>query len=456
MHRFFKTKILFFVTALTIVTVNKTSAQDQQASTYSFTLEQAIDYAVQNQPALLNAAIDQQIAQKRVNELKGVGLPQISGSVDAKKFIRVPTVVIPAIAFGGPEGVISTAQFGLEYEASAGLSASQLVLDGSYIVGLKASKTYVELSRKNYQQSKIETALQVSKAYYNVLVNAERMDLLNANVERIKKLRDDTKAFYDNGFVEKIDFDRIDITYNNIVTEKQKTEKLLELGKLLLKYQMGMDMNANLALTDDLKNIKFDESLPADQQTDYTKRIEYSALQTTQRLQELDLKKNQYQYLPSLVLYGGLSTHAYRFEFDFFDSDKKWYPTAVVGATLSIPIFDGFQKNSRIQQAKLNLKKIENSFKSLEQGIALETSTAKVNLQNSISSLETQRKNRELAEEVTRVSKIKYDQGVGSNLEVTTAETSLKEAETNYYSALFDALVAKIDYHKATGALLKN
>src|SRR6185436_2593807 len=322
--------------------------------------------------------------------------------------------------------------------------------------GLKASKTYAELARKNYQQTKIETALQVSKAYYNVLVNAERMDLLNANVERIKKLRDDTKAFFDNGFVEKIDFDRMDITYNNIVTEKTKTEKLLELGKLLLKYQMGMDMNANLTLTDDLKNIKFDESLPADQQTDYTKRIEYSVLQTTQRLQELDLKKNRVAYLPNLVLYGGLSTHAYRFDFDFFDSDKAWYPAAVVGATLSIPIFDGFQKNARIQQSKLNLKKIENNFKSLEQGISLEISTAKVNLQNSILSLETQRKNRELAEEVSRVSKIKYDQGVGSNLEVTTAETSLKEAETNYYSALFDALVAKVDYQKATGALIKN
>lgn len=455
MQRFFKIKTKLLI-VLILILVNQLNAQEKQASTFSFTLEQAVDYAMQNQPTVLNAASDQEIAQKKINELIGLGLPQINGSIDAKRFIRVPTIVIPAAAFGGPEGVIQTAQFGLEYEASAGLSASQLVFDGSYIVGLQASKTYAEFSRKNYQQSKIETALQVSKAYYSVLVNAERMELLNANVDRIKKLRDDTKAFYDNGFVEKIDFDRIDITYNNIVTEKQKTEKLLELGKLLLKFQMGMDIRANLTLTDDLKNITFDESLLLDQQTDYTKRIEYSVLQTTQRLQELDLKKNRFQYLPSLVIYSGLSTHAYRFKFDFFDKDKGWYPTAVVGATLSIPIFDGFQKNARIQQSKLALKKIENGFKSLEQGIVLETVTAKVNLQNSIASLETQKKNRELAEEVSRVSKIKYDQGVGSNLEVVTAETSLKEAEINYYSALFDALVAKIDYQKATGTLIKN
>jgi outer membrane protein len=455
MQRFIKINLELFVILL-VIPLSKISAQEKPASTYTLTLEQAIGYAIQNEPNVLNAGIDQEIAQKRVNELTGVGLPQISGSADTKKYIRVPTVVIPASAFGGPEGVIQTAQFGLDYEASIGLSASQLIFDGSFFVGLQASKTYAELSRKTYQQTKIETAAKVSKAYYNVLVNTERMELLNANVERIKKLRDDTKAFFDNGFVEKIDFDRIDITYNNIVTEKEKTAKLLELGKLLLKYQMGMDINANLTLTDDLKNISFDEAVPLDQQTDATKRIEYSILQTTQHLQELDLKKNRFQYLPSLSAYGGLSTHAYRFKFDFFAKDKGWYPTAVVGATLSIPIFDGLQKNARIQQSKLNLKKIENGFKSLEQGIALETATAKVNLQNSISSLETQRKNRELAEEVSRVSKIKYDQGVGSNLEVVTAETSLKEAEINYYAALYDALIAKIDYQKATGALIKN
>jgi outer membrane protein len=455
MRIIFKTSFTMLVIVLSATINNKVSAQETGAS-YSFSLQQAIDYAMQNQPNVQNAAIDQEIAQKKVNELTGAGLPQISGSVDTKKFIRVPTVVVPVSAFGGPPGVVETAQFGLEYESSAGLNASQLIFDGSYLVGLQASKTYAELSRKNYQQTKIETALQVSKAYYNVLVNAERMELLKANVDRVKKLRDDTKAFYDNGFVEKIDFDRVELTYNNIVTEKEKTEKLLELGKQLLKFQMGMDMKAALTLTDDLKNLTFDESLPAEQQIDYTKRIEYSILQTTQHLQELDLKKNRYSYLPSLVAYGGLSTYAYRFKFDFFDSKKGWYPTTVIGATLSVPIFDGFQKNARVQQSKLNLKKIENGFKSLEQGIALETQTARVNLQNSISSLETQKKNRELAEEVSRVSKIKYDQGVGSNLEIVNAETSLREAETNYYAALYDALIAKIDFQKATGQLVKN
>jgi outer membrane protein TolC len=456
MQKVFKLKPVLTVFALTLVIIIRASAQEKQAASYSFSVQQAIDYAIQNQPSVLNAAIDQEIAQKKVNELRGIGLPQINGFADSKKFFEIPTQVVPASAFGGPEGVTQAFQFGLEYDASAGLDASQLIFDGTFIVGLQGAKTYAELSIKKYQQSKIETAEQVGKAYYNVLVSTERMEFFEANIARIKKLRDDTKAFYDNGFVEKIDVDRVQVTYNNLVNETEKAEKLIGLSKILLKYQMGMDMNADLILTDDLKNIKFEEAIPADEPIDYTKRIEYSILQTNQHLQELDLKKNRFQYLPSLFAYADLSTYAYRYNFDFFDGDKKWYPTSFFGAKMTVPIFDGMQRRSRIAQAKLELKKMENNFKSLEQSIALETESAKVKLQNNIASLITQRKNRDLAEEVSRVSKIKYDQGVGSNLEVVTAETDYKEAVNNYYFAMYEAIVAKIDYLKATGALIKN
>ncbi len=454
MQSFFKK--LKLLVAFAVFLTAYSQAQEKQPDTVSFTLQQAIDYAFQNQASVLNSAIDNEIAQKKINELIGIGLPQINGTASAQRFLRIPTQVIPAAALGGPEGVAVPAQFSLEYQASAGLEATQLIFDGSYMVGIQATKTYAELSRKNYQQSKIETAAAVSKAYYGVLVNTERFDLLNTNIERVRKLKDDTRALLDNGFVEKIDYDRVEVTYNNILAEKTKTEKLLELGKALLKFQMGMDADATLILSDNLKNIAFDEALPAESKADPAQRIEYSILQTTHRLQELDLKKNRFQYFPNLSLFGGLSTYAYRFEFDFLESSEKWYPTAVIGATLSVPIFDGMQKRARIQQSKLNLKKIENNFRSLEQGILFETQTAKAKLENAIVSLEIQRKNRELAGNVARVTKIKYEQGVGLNTEVVDAETALKEAETNYYSALFDALVAKTDYAKATGTLLKN
>lgn len=427
----------------------------QQSGNNLYTLQQAIEYGYTNQANTKNASIDAEIAQKKINELIGVGLPQLTGSAELSKFIEIPTSFVPAEFFGGEPGEYFPVKFGQPYSSSVGVSASQLVFDGSYLVGLQASKTYAELARRNLQQSKIETASAISKAYYTVLVMNERVALLNANVERVSKLKNDTKAMYDNGFVEKIDYDRIELTYNNIVSEKQKMERFASTSLNLLKFQMGMPLDSQLELVDKLETISFDENITAEENTDASKRIEYSILQTQKHLQELDLKRNRFEYLPSLVAFGSVSANASRNEFDIFDTDKRWYPTAIVGAKLSIPIFDGLQKAARINQSKLTLKKIDNGFTSLEQGIKLDAQNSKNQLLSSVESLKIQRKNRELAQEVARISKIKYDQGIGSNLELVNAETSLKEAETNYYSALYDALIAKIDYAKATGTLIK-
>lgn len=439
--------------SLVLVFMFSKNINAQQSESFSFSLQQSIEYALQHQVTAKNAALDVEIAQKKINELIGVGLPNVTGSADINKFIEIPTSFVPAEFFGGKPGEYAPVKFGQPYSSSVGLSATQLVFDGSYLVGLQASRTYAELSRKNLEQSKIETSSNVSKAYYSVLVNRERHDLLVANVQRIKKLKDDTKAMYDNGFIEKIDNDRIALTYNNIVVEEQKVKRFLTISENLLKFQMGMDLNANLELTDKLATITTDETLPAEEKTDASRRIEYSILKTNKRLQELDLKRTRFEYLPSLVAFGSVSANASRNDFDIFDTDKRWYPTAVIGAKLSVPIFDGLQKSARIGQSKRTLQKIDNGFSALEQSISLEVQNSRTQLLNNIEMLKIQRENKDLATEVARVSKIKYDQGVGSNLEVINAETSLKEAETNYYGSLYDVLISKIDYAKATGSL---
>lgn len=425
------------------------SLAQEQAN--KFSLQQAVEFALKNQAAMKNALNDEEIARKKVNEIIGAGMPQVKGVFDFKDWLELPASFIPGEFFGQQAGTFIPVKFGTQYNATASLEGSQLIFDGSYLVGLQASRTYLDLTKKASVQSKIETTVQVSKAYYNVLVNRERMELLNANVTRVKKLHDDTKAFYDNGFVEKLDFDRIVVAYNNIAAEKEKTEKLIALGELLLKFQMGMDINTPVELTDKLEDIKIGDVMAQAEKTDATARVEYGILQTQKRLYELDLKRNRFQFLPSVAGYAALSANAQRSEFDIFDTDKKWYSAGLLGLTVSLPIIDGFQRNARIQQSKLTLMKMDNSISQLKQGITLEVASAKTKLVNSNTSLETQRKNRELAEEIVRVSKIKYDQGVGSSLEVIDAETSLREAETNYYNAMFDALVAKLELDTALG-----
>ncbi len=428
-------------------------AQAVENGPYSFSLQQTIDFALQNQKEVKNAVIDEEIAHQKVNELLGAGLPQLNGNFDLKDFLDFPTTVIPGGGpFGGAPGSYQTFKFGAQYQASAGIDASQLLFSSDYFLGLKAANIFVDLSKKSTERTKIETVVTVSKAYYTVLINQERIKLMDATIARVKKTMDDTKALLDNGFVEKIDYDRLTVTYNNLLVEQEKVQRLLELGSYLLKYQMGMDIKASLALTDKLEDVKFEPTKNTfAEKFDYSKRSEYNLFETQHQLALLDLKRNRLAFLPTAVAYASLSETAMRSKFDLFKLTTPWYPMILIGAKVTVPLFTGFRGHIRTQQAKLKLTQAENNLDFIKKSIDLELASSSAALKNASSSLENQKKNIAIAEDVVRVSKLKYEQGVGSNLELISAETALKEAQTNYYSALFDAIVAKLDADKANG-----
>ncbi|HMT29047.1 MAG TPA: TolC family protein [Bacteroidia bacterium] len=444
-YRYLNLMLLFFCSS--------SLAYSQNSESQSFTVQQAIDYAIKNNVNIKNADLQTEIAQARINELIGIGLPQVRATADLNDFLEIPTQFIPGEFFEGEPGTFIPVQFGQQYSASAGLSATQLLFDGTYIVGLQASKTYVELSRKSATQTKIETAVNVSKAYYFVLVAEERLKQLNNDIERLDKLKNDTKALFDNGFVEKIDYDRIELSYNLVETARNQTKRVVDNSYNILKFQMGMNINTPISLSEKISDISVDPALMSKDSVAANARIEYSILETQYKLAGLDLKRYRASRLPSISLFGSYSANASRNEFNIFNTDYKWYPTSVVGASLSIPIFGGFTINSQVKQAKLKQLQVENSFFTVEQSINLDFKNTLTSLKNNIDKLETQNKNRELAREIARVSKIKYDQGVGSNLEVIDAESSLREAETNYYTALLEAIISKIELDKAAGVI---
>ncbi|HEV7231670.1 MAG TPA: TolC family protein [Bacteroidia bacterium] len=431
------------------------SAQNTDSSAYTMSLKQAVDYALKNAVSVQNADIDKQIAEAKRKEVLALGLPQINASFDVKDFLEIPTSLIPAEFFGGKPGTFIGVKFGTQYNATAGVDASQLVFDGTFFLAVKAMKSFLEIADKASVRTRIEVTSAVTKAYYNVLISEDRMKLMDANLDRLKKLQSDTKALYDNGFVEKIDLDRITVNLNNVSTERDKLQRFSDLSYNFLKYQMGMDQKAKLTLSGTLSDINFSPDATASDKFDPTSRIEFSILQTQQRMNHLDLKKNRFGYLPNLVLYASGSESALRTQFDIFDPGKTWYPMSLVGMKLTLPIFDGGQKHYRVQQSKLNIMKTENDMKALQQGLDLEYVNAKTGLINASNTLGIQKKNIDLATEIYNVAKKKYEQGIGSNLEVMTAETSLKESQTNYYSALYDALNAKVDFDKANGSLYK-
>lgn len=421
------------------------------AEEFKFSLQQCIDYALSHQSSYLNAQIDEEISKRKVQEILGLSMPQISASGGLNDFIEIPTSLLPGEVFGAPAGTYIPVKFGTQYSANGGLEVGQLVADGQYFVAIQATKALKEFTSKSTQRTKIETITTVTKAYYNALIADKRIELLNSNVDRISKLASDSKIMYDNGFIEQLDLDRINITFTNLKTEQDKISKLVNLSKYLLMYQMGMDVNSKLTLTDTLKPMNFESVLtgsfnPQD-------RIEMQLLNTAESLYKLDVKRYKVAFFPSIYAFGSYSYQVQSNEFDLFGSAQKWYPTGIVGLKISVPIFDGLQKTRKIQQVNLNLQKNSNDQLNLTNGLTLQYMNAKTQLQNATQSLQSQDDNMKLAERVYNTTKSKYEQGVGSNTDLLNAQSALKESQTNYLSALYDAMIAQTDYLNATGQI---
>ncbi len=444
-------KIIFLL--LICIASSNLRAQTRD-SIFRFTIKQAIAFALENQKDVQNAKLDAEISKAQVKEILGIGLPQLNSSFDVKDYEELPTSLIPGEFFGGDPGTFIPLKFGTRWNATASISASQLIFDPTYLIGVKATKTLRELSNKNVNRTEIETAVNVSKAYYNLMLLEERKKAVNANLARIQKLHDDTKALYTNGFVEKLDLDRVTVALNNIKTEIEKFNRLVGMANNLLKFQIGMDQSSVLEAIETIDAEALKNMSVTVEKYDISQRIEYSILETQKKLQEYNVKRFRSGYYPSLVAYGNLSTSAQRDKFDIFDSDKGWYATGLIGATLNLPLFDGFQKHNKIKQEKLSLRKIENEIHRFEEAVSIEVSGNRDALINSISSLNIQEQNLSLANDIYSTTKIKYDQGVGSNLEVLDAETSLKDSQANYFNALYEVMISKIDLDKATGKFI--
>jgi outer membrane protein len=450
----------------------------QQEASESFTLEQAIDYALVRSVKAQNAKIDERIAAARVNETIGFGLPQVSlsaGIQHNEKLRRFFTTYDPTGGFIDLSGVpgiqpgdvvAATNFFQLKSGGDVGVTVSQLIFSGSYLVGLKAANAYKEFAERNTAITREQIVQEVTKAYYVVLINRERIKIFDTNIARVDSLLRNTKAYNANGFVENIDVDRIQVQLNNLVTERSNFINIDAVGKELLKLQMGYPIAKELEVSGAISDFSAEIDLQGLKNGwDYKNRADYLVFEANQKLQTLNIKNQYAGALPVISAFanigyasqspnvGGLfKTNANINDTGFVGPDK-WYDYSMFGVSLNWNLFTGLSRQYKIQQEKLTLIKIENGFTSLKSGIDFELKQTSLVYQNALQSLSAQKQNMDLASNIARVTKIKYEQGVGSNLEVTDAESSLKQAQINYYSALFDAMLAKVDLDKAYGRL---
>lgn len=420
------------------------------------TMKEALEYALENNPTTKNARLELLISKATVKETTAQGLPQVNGSYNLDYNPRIPVVFLPnQPPFGDPNNPsdVLPARFGVSYSSGLGVNVTQMIFDGSFFVGLRAAKTLQELTGKDLQKAENDVVENVKKAYFGVLVNQERIRLAVANMSRIDTLLKETKALNEAGFAEKIDVSRIQVQRNNIYTQVQRSQTALEISKQILKVQMGMPLEYDLVLSETLRDLNKEEDLAQLLVEEGAERIEIQQISTQLELTGLDLKNNQSQYMPKIDFIGNARRSGAGNELGRVFNSSNWFGSSLIGVSMSVPIFDGFAKAARIQKNRVQINQLENQRLFLKESFKSELYTAKANLKNDLNILDVQEENLKLAQEVFQIARIKYNEGIGSNLEVVEADASLIEAEINYLGALYDGLISKVNLEKALGLL---
>lgn len=450
-------KLYFFVLAL-FCSSSVLQAQDVA----QFSLKEAIWYAQANHSDVQKARIDIASAKAQVKEFSSIGLPQVSGGIDYSYFIHLPTQLIPNDAFTfdlpppigplpEPEPGYSATQFGTRQNLTFALNANWLAFDGSYFVGLKAAKGFAELTKRQSDLTIYQLKDVITKAYLTVLISEENRKVLNRNIANLQTITKETQAFYDNGLVEQLDVDRLNLSLANLQTELDALNRQVDVAYNILKFQMYHSLEDEIQLTDEL-----DDLLKEPTETELTgaintsNRIESDVLKKNIDLNELNTKRFLMGYAPSLSVF---ATHQQALQRDdLFDGTAPgFYPTTIVGLKLNVPIFDGFKKAAQIEQSKLDVLKFRYQLQDFERAATLQVINARAVYQNAKLRLTNQDNNLKLAERIMETTRIKYKEGVGSSVEMTQAEQELYRTQANRLNSLYDLMVAKADLDKALG-----
>ena len=415
-------------------------------------VQHAVELGLQNNNAVKNAKLDVKYAKKQVLETIAIGLPKINGEVNWQHFLEIPTTLVPSAMFNpnASDDEFAELQFGTSHNATSTLSGSQLIFDGSYIVGLRASSIFKQLSIKSLELTKQQVQDSIAAMYYNVLVAQDRNEFLKLIYEIHVDILDEINAKYEQGMVEDIDVDRMSITLSNMKTQYENMNRVTEMSHAMLKLLIGVSIDEKLLLTDSLSGLLKASKSVLIQEPVIENRIEYQLAQTQVKVNKLDVKRYQSVYLPSIVAFGSYSKNAMRNEFNFTE-DGKWYPSQLVGIKATMNIFDGFSTRTRVQKAKIKLEQSKNDFQLMEQSLKLEHIAAQSSFLTAISNQEIRQNNLELSKKIYSKTMVKYREGLVSSMELSQAGADYMNAFSQNSQAIYSLLKAKTNYQRTIG-----
>jgi outer membrane protein TolC len=413
------------------------------------TLVQAQQYAVKNANSVTQATFDAELASIQTKQILSIGLPQVNGSVQFQNFLSLPTSVIPGAIFGQP-GQDVKVQFGVPYQMNAGLSASQLLFDGSWLVGLQASKAYLELSQLQIKRSEIEIKHQVAQSYHLAMIAKETIQLLEAGKLLIQKTLSESQALFKEGFIEEQNIDQLQLTLNDWNARINVALAQEQLTLDLLKFNMGMPIASTIELEDNtsvlsanISDALLSEKFAAEG------NIEVQIMNKALGLQNLNVKAKQAAALPNFAAFYNYQKQALRREFNFADSNQDWFPMQLWGVQMNVPIFSGGGRYQNIQKAKVEVAKMSANAKLVREGALLAYNSARTNFMSALSNVNTNKASMELAEKIFVKTNQKYKEGLATSFELSQANNQVLQSQGSYVQSLLQLLNAKDQLQKA-------
>ena len=419
---------------------------------HQFNIKDAIAYGTRNSAAVKNALLSYKMQEQTNRAVTSEALPQLSGTLGLTDNVLIATQLLPGEFAGQPAGTFIPIKFGTQYNANAGVSLKQVLFDGQVFVGLQARKTALNYYQKNAELTEQNIRVNIYKVYYQLVLSKTQMDLIDQNIRRSQELLHNTTELFKNGFSEQLDVDKARVQLSNLETEKIQTNFQIDNGYLGLKVLLGMPMRDSLVLKDSLTYEMVRDVKLAENVYQYNDRRDYQLLELNRDLNAFDIKRYRKMYIPTASINGFYGQFAYRTQFDVFEKGE-WFPQSYFSLNINIPIFDGLYKDANIQKAKIALRQTENQMEELKINIDGQVRQAQLRYAASMETLNAQKKNMDLSQSVYDQTRKKFEQGIGSNTEITTAESDMKQAQNNYITALYNAVIAKIDYQNSIGKL---
>ncbi|GAB2764164.1 TolC family protein [Salinimicrobium soli] len=437
-----KLNILFFI--LSCISMQAQTTEPSPALQLS--LEEAIALGLENNYNSINSEKEVEKALSQKWEIISQGLPQVNANVDYRNFLKQPVTLIPASFTGGEAGTFEPVRFGTKQNLSGTATWSQLIFDGSYIVGVQSARTLLQISKNAKVKTDLEVRKAVINAYGNVLLAKETVDILNSNLENVVKNLNDTQQIYENGLAEEEDVEQLKITRLTLENNLNRSQRMLDISYQVLNMALGIPVDREVTLTEDLDDLAMqfydlqllEESIPVEE------NIDVRIAQNSAEAAAIFIRLEKAKALPSITGFLNYGATGNSDKFTFFNGDQKYYSQSILGINLNIPIFSSGMRNARTNQKEFEYEQALTELEQIKNQVKLEIESAKAEYKFSLENLEAQQESLALAERIENKNQIKFFEGLASSFELSEAQRQLYTAQQNVLQAMLEVINAKV------------